>query len=82
MNREHFGVAETIITMATIRGTAKTICPSEVARKLWPDDWRKHMQEVREAAFVLRSTGCIRILQKGAEVSENLIKGPIKIQII
>lgn len=81
VNNENDPIGETIIALATNRGNGKTICPSEVARTLWPGDWRKHMPEVREAAFVLREKGQIRILQKGADVSENVIKGPVRIQI-
>lgn len=75
-------VTETIINLAAARGITKTICPSEVARQLWPGEWRKHMPEVREAAFILREKGYIRILQKGTEILEDEIKGPIRIQII
>jgi hypothetical protein len=74
-------IAKTIIEQATVRGITKTICPSEVARKLWPEDWRKHMTDVRKTAFVLRDNGLIRIMQKGDEVVGNDVKGPLRIQI-
>lgn len=79
---DNSSIAETIITLATVRGTAKTICPSEVARKLWPDDWWKHMPEVREAAFALRDNGQVRIMQKGNTIFGNEVKGPLRIQIL
>lgn len=82
MNQNESLVAETIIAMATARGSTKTICPSEVARKLWPDDWRKHMPEVRACAFMLRDKSQVRITQKGTEIFGNKIKGPMRIQII
>lgn len=81
MNREENLIAETMITLAAARGNTKTICPSEVARKLWPDDWQKHMPGVREAAVVLRNEGRIRIMQNGKEIFGEEMKGLIRIQI-
>lgn len=75
-------VSATIISLAAARGSDKTICPSEVARMLWPDKWRNHMEEVRLAAFSLRNEGKVQILQKGEEVSNNGVKGPIRIRIV
>lgn len=75
-------VSQTIISIATARGNNKTICPSEVARTLWPTEWRKHMEEVRSAAFTLRDEGKVKILQKGEEVLHTEVKGPIRIRIV
>lgn len=75
-------IAETIIALATTRGITKTICPSEVARKLWPDNWRPHMPEVRTVAFDLSNNGQVRIMQKGNIIFEQEVKGPIRIQIL
>lgn len=75
-------VSATILAMAAARGRDKTICPSEVARVLWPDEWRTHMNEVRSAAFDLRDEGKIQISQKGEEVLNAEVKGPIRIQIL
>jgi uncharacterized protein (DUF2461 family) len=68
--------------MSAQRGNDKTICPSEVARKLWPDDWRVHMDEVRKIAIELRDQGKVAITQKGEEVSGNEFVGPIRIRIL
>lgn len=75
-------ISKTILSLATQRGHSKTICPSEVARKLWPANWRPHMEEVRTAAFALRDQGQVRILQKGIEISSNEVVGPIRIAIV
>lgn len=75
-------VSATILILATERGNDKTICPSEVARMLWPDEWRNHMEEVRLAAFTLRDEGKVQISQKGREVADNNVKGPIRIRIL
>jgi hypothetical protein len=75
-------ISAAIIKLSQERGKDKTICPSEVARHLWPASWRKYMQEVRKAAFQLRDAGKVSILQKGAEVEGNTPIGPIRIQIV
>ena len=74
-------ISETILLLATQRGKDKTICPSEVARELFPDDWRTYMKEIRETAFELRDAGKVRIMQKGADVAGSEVVGPIRIQI-
>lgn len=75
-------VPTTILALAAARGSDKTICPSEVARTLWPEGWRTHMEEVRTAAFALRDEGKIQILQKGKEVPGTVVKGPLRIRIL
>ena len=67
--------------LAAKRGKDKTICPSEVARELSADDWRKYMKEIRKTAFELRDAGKVLIMQKGREVEGNAVVGPIRIQI-
>ena len=75
-------IADTILSMAAKRGPLKTICPSDVARQMFPDDWRKHMDEIREEAIVLHKAGKVYITQKGIPVDVDHIKGPIRIKII
>jgi hypothetical protein len=74
-------IAETILSLAAQRGKDKTICPSEVGRKLFPHDWRSYMEEIRKIAFELRDAGKVVIMQKGNEVTGSEVVGPIRIQI-
>jgi hypothetical protein len=74
-------ISQTILTMASQRGPDKSTCPSEIARELFPADWRKHMQEVRDAAIELHHTGQVTITQKGRPVDTENIKGPIRIKL-
>ncbi|MVN20543.1 DUF3253 domain-containing protein [Mucilaginibacter sp. HMF7410] len=67
--------------MATVRGADKTICPSEVARAMFGENWRSEMQTVRDAAFDLSAKKQVIILQKGKKVGLANLKGPIRIQI-
>ncbi|RYU90111.1 DUF3253 domain-containing protein [Mucilaginibacter terrigena] len=73
-------IPQTILTMAAERAPDKTVCPSEIARALFPGNWRKHMQEVRDAAVALQKDGKVTITQKGLPVDVNHIKGPIRIK--
>ena len=75
-------ISATILTVANHRGTEKSTCPSEIARMLYPADWRKHMKEVTDEAIDLHLGGKIVITQKGLPVDVNHIKGPIRIKII
>lgn len=72
-------IAEEIIKQVRNRGVGKTICPSEVARALFPVDWRDHMDAVRGAAAELAVAGKIVITQKGERVSTESVRGPIRL---
>ncbi|MEX8548913.1 MAG: DUF3253 domain-containing protein [Mucilaginibacter sp.] len=75
-------IKNTILTMAASRGADKTICPSEVARALFGENWRKEMQTVRDAAFDLAEQNKIVVTQKGKKVGPENLKGPIRIKIV
>jgi hypothetical protein len=75
-------ISETILSMATERLPEKTLCPSEIARAMFPDDWRKHMQEVRDAAIALQKQGKVAITQKGKPVDVDHIHGPVRIKLV
>lgn len=74
-------IKETILVKARERGIAKSTCPSEIARVLFPQNWRGHMGEVRAAAFKLRDDGQVIITQKGVPVDPATVKGPIRIKV-
>ena len=74
-------IRETILNMASKRGPDKTVCPSEIARALYPANWRKHMQDIRDAAIELQKDGKVTITQKGQPADVGHIKGPIRIKI-
>ncbi|WDF68690.1 DUF3253 domain-containing protein [Sphingobacterium oryzagri] len=73
-------IIESILSTAQARGDEKTFCPSEIARELFPENWRAHMQEVVEAAIGLQKQGKVVITQKGEPVDIDHIKGPIRIK--
>jgi len=75
-------IAATILSTAIHRGAEKSTCPSEIARMIFPDDWRKHMKDVLGVAIDLHMKGSVVITQKGTPVDVNDIKGPVRIKIV
>mgnify|MGYP003576440166 CR=1 FL=1 len=75
-------IAKRIITTATERGPDKSTCPSEIARMLFPDDWRDHMKAVLGVAIDLVRQGKVMITKKGEAVDINNIKGAVRIKIV
>ena len=63
----------------TTRRAPSTVCPSEVARALSPNDWRPLMPRVREAAARLAESGEIVATQRGVVVDALDAHGPIRL---
>ena len=74
-------ISETILSVARERGTEKSTCPSEIARMLFLNDWRRHMKEVVDVAISLQNCRKVVITQKGLPVDIDRIKGPVRIKI-
>lgn len=75
-------IATAILSTAIHRGAKKSTCPSEIARMLYPDNWRNHMKDVRDVAIDLHNKGTVVITQKGVPVDVEHIKGPVRIKIV
>ncbi len=77
------GYEADILGLLAARARGATICPSEVARALKPenDEWRALMEPVREAARRLVAQGRVVITQQGHEVDPSTAKGPIRIRL-
>lgn len=70
-----------ILDLARERGPAKTICPSDAARRVGGDGWRDLMDEARDIARDLARSGDVEILQKGDVVDPDATwRGPIRIR--
>ena len=74
-------IADAIRRLVAERGAARSICPSEVARLLSPDDWRPLLGAVRGAAAGLARDGEIEILRKGRAVEPDSPRGVIRLRI-
>ncbi len=66
--------------LGRVAARSGTMCPSEVARALWPEDWRAHMDEVRAAAFELADRGQLEVTQGGEVVDGRAARGPIRLR--
>jgi hypothetical protein len=73
---------EAIVGLLSKRAAGATICPSEAARAVFPDDWRDRMEDARRAARRLVSEGRIEITQGGRVVDPSTAKGPIRLRAI
>lgn len=72
---------QAILELLDLRSPKGTICPSEATRHvLKKNQWRDHMEQVRQAARRLVSSGQIEILQKGRVVDPSKAKGPIRLR--
>ena len=68
-----------ILDLLAQRGPNKTICPSEAARAVEPDDWRDLMEPARAAARRLVAAGKAEVLQRGVPVDPSTARGPIRV---
>ena len=80
---EEKAIAECIMALVHKRGISKTICPSEVPRKLYDKNtWRSKMELTRKVAFKLVKDGKIVVKQKGIIIDiDKGIKGPIRLSL-
>jgi hypothetical protein len=58
-----------------------SICPSEIARQCFPEDWREHMEDVRSAARRLAAEGRVVVLQKGRAIDAAAMRGPVRLAL-
>ncbi len=73
-------IRQTIIRLLDQRAAGASICPSEVARNMTADGWRKLMPIIRDVAREMAKEGLVEITQKGARVSNDAVwRGPIRI---
>lgn len=74
-------LAEAIFALLTERGAGKTICPSEAARRVQPNDWRPLMEPVRNVAARLAGEGRLVVTQRGEPVDIAAARGPIRLRL-
>ncbi|MEZ4320550.1 MAG: DUF2256 and DUF3253 domain-containing protein [Myxococcota bacterium] len=78
---EDEALERTILGLLAIRAAGATICPSEAARAVFPDDWRDEMEAARQAARRLVERGDLEITQKGRVVDPSTARGPIRLRL-
>jgi len=68
-----------ILTLLERRAPTSTICPSDAARAVDPEDWRGLMPAARQAAAALASRGEVVVTQRGEVVDVTTARGPVRI---
>ena len=71
---------EEILTLTEARGPGKSICPTEAARAVRPEDWNRLMTETRRVAIQMAESGEIEILRKGKPVAPDEVRGVIRLR--
>ncbi|GGG99633.1 hypothetical protein GCM10007420_14370 [Glycocaulis albus] len=74
-------IESAILALVEQRGAGKSICPSEAARAVWPEEWQKRMREVRGVAIGMARKGEISILRKGKPVDPDDFKGVYRLSL-
>lgn len=70
-----------ILRLLDSRAAGGSICPSDVARAEYPQDWRKHLEDVRQAARHLARKGLIEITQRAAPLDPDApFRGPVRLR--
>ena len=69
-----------VLALATHRAPDRTTCPSDAARAVGGDDWRRLMPLTREVTAELVDAGEVEVLQKGEVVDPATARGPIRIR--
>lgn len=73
-------IRSAILDLLEEREGDKTICPSEVARLLDAESWRRLMPAVRIEAIAMAARGEIEIRQRGkVAIPDDGIRGPIRL---
>ena len=67
--------------LLSARGPDKSICPSEVPRRIMGEqsDWRAHLKRTRQLARPLIAAGQVVMLKKGKPVHPVLVKGVVRL---
>ena len=73
-----------ILELLAVRGADKTICPSEVARRMaelagYPERWQAWLNRTRATAILMAERGSLVISQRGQRVDPANVRGAIRL---
>jgi hypothetical protein len=77
---DHPTIQAEILRQLAARDAGKSICPSEVARALLPENWQPLMGPVRQAAVALAREGQVEVLRKGKTADLDDLRGVIRLR--
>lgn len=80
-NQTDEALERAIVDLLGGRARGTTICPSEAARVVAPEEWKPLMQRTRCAARRLVAEGKLEIIQSGQVVDPSSAKGPIRLRL-
>ena len=67
-------------TLLDTRADDASVCPSEAARAVAPEDWRPLMPAARAAAGRLAAAGEVEVTQGGEVVDVTTARGPVRVR--
>lgn len=79
-NRTDRALEDAILTTLDKRESGASMCPSEAAQQVAPENWKALMERARSAARRLVAAEKIQITQKGKPVDPSTAKGPIRLR--
>ena len=74
-------IESAIIELLEAREPGKSICPTDAAKRLEPDNWRRMIPRVRATAVGMMRQGRLVILKKGKPVDPDAFKGVIRLRL-
>lgn len=74
-------IEATTFALLAERDAGKTICPSEVARALDAEGWRRLLPQVKATAVGLARAGRLEITRHGKAVDPNAFKGVYRLRL-
>ena len=82
MHDQDLRIVTAVFELLHARVEGATICPSEVARALQPDNWRHLMPAVREVASRLATEHRIDVRQRGRVIQLTAeTRGPVRLSL-
>lgn len=73
-------LTNSILSAVEERASTGTVCPSEIARSLWPEEWRNHLEEIRQVASQLSAAELLQVTQRGRQVELSNCTGPVRLK--
>jgi hypothetical protein len=70
-----------IYDLLAARSPGKSICPSEVAKRVDPENWRRHLGQVRAEAVGLARAERLVITRHNKPVDPNAFKGVYRLKL-
>lgn len=82
MKKSKKEIKNRILAFTKKRATEKSVSASEVAKDLFSDVWKDHVDEVRTMAGELQSEKLISITQNKKEIRVDKASGPIRLSLL